>query len=119
MTVTVTRTNGVNAAIGPDSTVRGQVRQPDGKLVVVGSFSNVNGVAQAQIARFNTNGTLDTSFTNALSGGTSINGVLYDSGNLVIVGSFTSVNGDGTQQSIAKLDTNGVLEITIKNRVAA
>jgi len=36
--------------------------QPDGKLVVLGSFTRVNGSAASTISRFNTNGSLDAAF---------------------------------------------------------
>lgn len=36
---------------------------PDGKYLIAGSFSSVNGTARSKIARLNTDGSLDTSFT--------------------------------------------------------
>jgi len=41
--------------------------QSDGKILIAGSFSHVDGVARAGFARLNTNGTLDTSFSPALA----------------------------------------------------
>ncbi len=38
------------------------VAQPDGKIIIGGNFTVVNGVAKNNIARFNTDGTLDTTF---------------------------------------------------------
>lgn len=43
-------------------TVFSALEQPDGKRVVVGSFSRVNGAASAQLVRFNANGSVDAAF---------------------------------------------------------
>ncbi|MGZ5020335.1 MAG: delta-60 repeat domain-containing protein, partial [Chthoniobacterales bacterium] len=42
--------------------VQVMVMQPDGKLVIAGAFSKVNGVARRNIARLMPDGSLDTSF---------------------------------------------------------
>ena len=42
--------------------------QPDGKVVIGGSFTAVNIVARTNIARLNSNGTLDTGFQNGMAG---------------------------------------------------
>src|SRR5688572_7357681 len=42
------------------------VLQPDGKVVIGGHFDTVGGVSRVFIARLNSNGSLDTSFTSPL-----------------------------------------------------
>lgn len=42
--------------------VRAAVKQPDGKVIIVGGFTHVNGVPKAYIARLLPDGSLDTSF---------------------------------------------------------
>jgi len=42
--------------------------QTDGKVLVGGKFSTVNGVNRHNLARLNIDGTLDTGFQNPLSG---------------------------------------------------
>src|SRR5688572_14568692 len=41
--------------------------QPDGKVVIVGPFEQVAGVPRRYIARLNTDGSLDSTFTSPLS----------------------------------------------------
>ncbi len=43
-------------------TIRGIIAQPDGKIVIGGTFKIVNGVNRTNLARLNSDGTLDTSF---------------------------------------------------------
>ncbi|MBM3876209.1 MAG: hypothetical protein FJ386_05760, partial [Verrucomicrobia bacterium] len=77
-----------------------------GKYVIVGSFTTVNGVAWNHVARLNSDGTLDTSFSpgTGAAGGT-VNAVDVDevSGDVIIGGSFTSFNGSLTSIRLARL----------------
>jgi hypothetical protein len=44
------------------------ILQPDGELLISGTFVSVNGVARPSLARLNADGTLDTTFVPALGG---------------------------------------------------
>ncbi|MCZ7634823.1 MAG: delta-60 repeat domain-containing protein [Verrucomicrobia bacterium] len=84
--------------------------QADGRVVVVGSFTEILGVSQNRIARLNTDGSLNTSF----DPGTGANGViravaLQSDGKLVIGGDFTAYNGI-TRNRLARLNTDGSLD---------
>src|SRR5690606_21835283 len=74
--------------------VRSVALQPDGKVLVGGSFTSYNGQAQNRIARLNTDGSLDTSFEI----GTGFNNsyvvaiTLQPDGKVLVGGSFTSYN---------------------------
>src|SRR6185369_11919854 len=79
--------------------------QADGKIVVSGNFLS------RRIARFNTNGSLDSTFAN-----TSINGniervLIQPDGKFLISGDFTTVAGV-TRLRIARLNTDGTLDST-------
>lgn len=101
------------------------VRQPDGKLVVAGSSTNVTGTTGTDmlLARYNTNGTLDTSFgtggTVLLAAGPSNNNDfafgldIQSDGKLVIAG-YTGKAPNNTEQDIvvARFLTTGVLDST-------
>ena len=68
--------------------------QPDGKVLIGGSFTSVNGTNRNRIARLNADGSLDSSF----NPGTGANGavraiVVQPDGNVLIGGNFTTVNG--------------------------
>jgi uncharacterized delta-60 repeat protein len=99
------------------NTVNSMVLQPDGKIVIVGTFTLVNGVAQNNVARLNTDGTLDTTFGSGLTltGPTFIINVssvaLQTDGKVLIGGDFLSVNGS-LRSGIARLNADGSLDST-------
>jgi uncharacterized delta-60 repeat protein len=56
-----------SASFGANATVRAHVVQSDGKIIIAGDFTQVNGVSRNYIARLNVDGSLDTSYTPSLS----------------------------------------------------
>ncbi|MFA7445205.1 MAG: gliding motility-associated C-terminal domain-containing protein [Flavobacteriaceae bacterium] len=91
-----------------DSGVNSIVLQPDGKILVGGSFPSFNGTNQSQIVRLNPNGTLDTCF---ITGGGFYGGdyaswvesiALQPDGKILVGGFFTKYNGT-TQNRITRL----------------
>ena len=52
----------LNGISGTDGSVSSVAMQNDGKLIIVGDFTTVNGVSRTNIARLNADGTLDNSF---------------------------------------------------------
>ena len=74
------------------------ILQPDGKLLISGSFVTVDGVSRPGLARLNADGTLDTGFVPA-AGGTA---ALQQDGK-ILVGSprapLVRLNGDGSYDS--------------------
>ena len=76
--------------------------QPDGKILIGGSFTTVLGVARNNIARLNTDGTLDTAFDpNANTDVYSI--AVQADGKILAGGNFTNIGGQ-TRNFIARLD---------------
>ena len=84
--------------------------QPDGKILICGSFTSVNSAARGRIARLNTNGTLDNSFgvTNGGTNGWVRTIKLLPSGQVLIAGAFTKYN-DINANKIALLSSTGTL----------
>ena len=99
-----------NLGTGFDSVVFSLAIQPDGKVIVGGKFKTFNGVGRSNIARLNSNGTLDGSF-NPIAGfnGFVYNMVLQPDGKVITGGSFTTFNGIG-RKNIARLNSNGALD---------
>jgi uncharacterized delta-60 repeat protein len=91
-----------NGLSGTDNYVDSVVPQSDGKVLIGGAFTVVNGVSRNYIARLNADGTLDTGFQNGLSGVDAGVGsvALQSDGKVLIAGNFTTVNGAA---SIARL----------------
>jgi uncharacterized delta-60 repeat protein len=91
----------------------------DGKVLVAGRFESVDGHTTNDIARFNSNGTIDTSFSSPVfsttiggdSGGYINTFVTQSDGKIVVGGSFSRVNGV-SRVGLARLDVNGTLDAT-------
>ncbi|RZL05852.1 MAG: hypothetical protein EOO89_25435, partial [Pedobacter sp.] len=103
-------------------TVHNVALQPDGKIIIVGAFSDYNGITCNRIARLHTDGTLDLTFDSgtgaikAIGGGIGSLGALYDvkiqsDGKIVIGGDFQFYNGI-PRDYIARLHTDGSLDMS-------
>lgn len=94
--------------------VRAIAVQPDGRIVIGGDFTSVNGVPRNGVARLKTDGDLDLSFNPGLGagGGGSVNTLgLQVDGKVLIGGGF--VTFDGTNRGrIAQLNSNGGLDLS-------
>ncbi len=89
------------------------VLQADGKVLVVGAFTDYNGTARNRIARLNADGTLDATFDQT---GTGVNNqvdvlALQTDGKILVGGVFTSYNGTARNR-ILRLNTDGTLDAT-------
>jgi uncharacterized delta-60 repeat protein len=80
-----------NTGSGPSSGVSTIALQPDGKMVIGGSFDTINGSSKPKIARLNSDGTVDQNFAGIGSvSGTEVDALLFqDSGKLVASGFFS------------------------------
>ncbi len=97
--------------------IRTVVLQPDGKILIGGGFSTYHGASRNDIARLNTDGTLDATFDPGTGTGPAISEVqlfaiaLQPDGKMVIGGHFSNYNGTTTGH-IARLNANGSLDPT-------
>jgi len=95
---------------GADTTVLTIAIQPDGKILIGGSFKYYNGVARNRIARLNSDGSLDNSFNPGLGTNGPIRSiVLQSSGKILIGGEFTTYNGV-SKNGIARLNSDGGID---------
>ena len=84
---------------------------PDGKIIVVGTFTTIGGQARGRIARLNADGTLDTTFNPP--GGANANihtAVVQSDGKILIGGAFTGVNFDLNKQYLVRLNADASLD---------
>ena len=73
--------------------------QPDGKIIIGGDFSKVDGIDRAGIARLNSNGSLDVSFDPGTgTGGNAVKSISLDPDGKVIIGG-TFLTYDGTSRN--------------------
>lgn len=78
------------------ATINVAVAQPDGKIIVGGTFNRVNDVPRNRIARLNADGSLDESFDpgNGFSGSSVVYTALIEpDGKILVGGSFNAFNG--------------------------
>jgi uncharacterized delta-60 repeat protein len=84
--------------------------QPDGKILVGGSFASYSGVSSNNIIRLNTDGSVDPSFvigTGFSGGGGNVNSItLQSDGKILVGGAFTTYSGL-TRNRIIRLNTDG------------
>ncbi len=96
--------------VGPDHTVAALALQPDGRLLVGGSFTNVAGVPRRLVARLTSSGALDPSFQAGIVTGTVVRHIVrLPDGRLLIQGSFTHLGGS-VRRGLARLQADGALD---------
>ena len=61
-------TSFLDGLAGVSGVVQDVAVQSDGRILVAGQFSSVNGVGRSNLARLNADGSLDTTFLDGLSG---------------------------------------------------
>ena len=103
----LTATGSLDAAfkpgsIDPNGSIQSIVVQPDGKILVGGSFTSINGVARNRVARLNADGSLDPTFVPAYSGTNQVTQLALTSENRVLVVS--------SSLSLVRLASDGSLD---------
>jgi uncharacterized delta-60 repeat protein len=104
-----------NASVLAKGTVL-EIARHDGKVIVAGSFSNVNGVPRNRVARLNADGTLDMTFTPAPEIMAKVDALAVQADGKVLVGGNQLVRLV-TQQfertiQIARLNLDGSLDMS-------
>ncbi len=102
--------------------------QPDGKIVVAGYSYDQNNASAFGIARFNSNGTIDTTFGdygslrisfNILDGNFARSVVVQPDGKIIVAGRTTAVVNNGASEeylfAAVRLTQNGQLDATFGN----
>ncbi len=85
--------------------------QTDGKILIGGGFTMVNGVARRALARLNSNGSLDSAF-NPNVGGLSLSKIaLQTDSKILIGGGFSTINGNSIS-NFARLNQDGTTDGT-------
>ncbi len=110
----------------PNGTIYSIAIQPDGKIIIAGTFTyniifNGNVLQVKNIARLNSNGSLDATFN--LNGGAGANTAIKNisiqiDGKIIIGGQFTTFNGI-TKNYLARLNSDGSLDATFNSGTGA
>ena len=91
------------------SVINSLVVQPDGRILVAGSFSSLCGQPRTNIARLNPDGTLDASFNPRAGGSCVYCMALQADGKILLGGLFTNLIGQ-PRTNLARLNPEGTLD---------
>jgi uncharacterized delta-60 repeat protein len=112
------RVSGSNGAIDTsfspaiNGTVDAVALQPNGKILIGGTFTTVSGTPCANLARINADGSFDATFAPGVAGGV-VNAITVQPDGLILIGgSFTTVGGVA-QSYLARLTAAGALDPTL------
>jgi hypothetical protein len=85
--------------------------QANGQILAGGNFTAVGSTPESRIARLNSDGALDATFLNGLSGANAaVNSVAVQTdGRILVGGAFTTINGI-TRNFLARMMTDGTLD---------
>ncbi|MGC2235998.1 MAG: FG-GAP-like repeat-containing protein [Pyrinomonadaceae bacterium] len=102
--------NTFNPPGGANASIKDMDLQPDGKIVVGGDFTSLNGGnTQVKIGRYNPDGTVDTSFAQTTDG--TIQAVKLQPDGKILIGGFNMFTVGATPRAfMARLNTNGSLD---------
>ena len=101
---------------GTDGDVVAIAVQADGKVLIGGAFTTVNGVARNKIARLNSDGSLDTTFLDGLAGANAgVQSIAVQADGKVLIGGFFGKVNGVQRLGLARLNSDGSLDTTIFN----
>ena len=105
--------------LGANNFIYALAPQPDGRVLLGGTFTTLGGQPRTNLARLNADGTLDTSFSPSVSGSSSrVNAfALLPDGKILVGGTFNSVSGQ-SRTNLARLHPDGTFDASFDARVA-
>jgi uncharacterized delta-60 repeat protein len=109
--------NTFNPGTAVNGLIRGIVLQPDGKMVIVGTFTSYNGTAVGRIARINPNGTIDNTFNNGTGFSTEVSGIALQSDGKILVAGSSNFNGVNVT-NLNRILPNGGLDPTFNGSLS-
>ncbi len=91
------------------------VEQEDGKIIVVGLFSEYSGVSSGYICRLNSDATIDTSFQSTFGFNSYVNSVdIQSDGKILVGGNFSKYSGISCNY-ICRLNSDGTFDSTFNS----
>ncbi|MBT1696876.1 T9SS type A sorting domain-containing protein [Fulvivirgaceae bacterium PWU4] len=99
-----------NVGTGANDNISTVALQADGKIVIGGSFTMYGSTARSRIARLNTNGSLDGSFSIGTGANDVVTTIAIQSDQKIMIGGeFTTFDGSA-RSKITRLNANGSLD---------
>jgi len=103
--------SGFNTGLGTTGPIKSILIQGDGKIICGGIFTSFNAVPTGNIVRLNSDGTIDNGFNSGTGFSSQVNVLcLAENGKILVGGFFTSYNAVARSR-IAKLNTDGSLDL--------
>ncbi len=101
---------GFNAGSGANAVVRAIAVQADGRVLLGGEFTSINGTVRTRVARLNISGSLDTTFDPGSGANDDVFALaIQPDGRVLVGGGFDSFNGSA-RDGIARLNADGSLD---------
>jgi len=101
-----------NESTGANDFVNVISKLPNGKFLIGGDFTQVNGLFRDRLARLNADGTLDTTFDLGLGiDGSVSSAIIQPDGRTILAGYFKSVDGHN-RNGIARVNYDGSIDTT-------
>ncbi len=101
---------GFQPGAGPNGNVNTVAPQPDGRVVIGGDFTMVDGTLFGHVARLNGDGTMDSSFNPGLGADRPVHAVrLQPDGKILVGGAFASFNSNSIAR-LARLNVDGSID---------
>jgi uncharacterized delta-60 repeat protein/uncharacterized repeat protein (TIGR01451 family) len=102
-----------NPGLGANAAIRALFVQSDGKILIGGLFTNVNGIALSAVARLNNDGSVDSAFHPGAGADNAVYTIaLQDDGKIVLGGDFLHFGGINRSR-LARLNPDGTPDPTI------
>ncbi len=99
------------SGLGSFGTVHDIVVQPDGKIIIGGTFYSYDGIPRMNIARLNADGSLDSGFDPGDGTDASVFAVSLQPDGKVLIGGYFEVCDGIARQHIARLNADGSLDM--------
>lgn len=100
-------------ATGQDWSIWATAVQSDGKIIIAGEFVATNGLAEVNVSRLNTDGSVDTTFQPGLGAAGSFPIVteiaIQPDGRIIFGGEFTSYNGT-PRHGLVRIEQSGLID---------
>jgi uncharacterized delta-60 repeat protein/uncharacterized repeat protein (TIGR01451 family) len=98
---------------GANDSVRSIAVQPDGRVLLGGVFTNVNGVILNHLARLNADGSVDNSFTPGLAANDLVSSITLQPDTRIILGGQFTLFNSVTRHRITRLNNDGTIDSMI------
>jgi uncharacterized delta-60 repeat protein len=117
LNVNGSRDNSFNVGPGADGTVNLMELQTDGKLLIAGGFSSVNGTNRNGLARLNSDGNLDNGFVPTISPISSVRAIAVQPDGKALVSGALWFGGDTNIYGFVRLKVDGSLDGTFQQGI--